>query len=108
MFGPLWSLLLIGGLSTVLWSHLGYLPLDTRSDEPRRALVALEMILSNDYVTPTLNGARYFNKPPLYNWIIAGSYHLFGNYSSFALRFPMLVVLLGHLRSYVAVVLLRT
>lgn len=94
LFGPVWSLLLIGGLLTVLWSHLGYLPLDTRSDEPRRALVALEMILSNDYVTPTLNGERYFNKPPLYNWLIASSYHLFGNYSSFALRFPMLVSLL--------------
>ena len=82
------------GLLTVLLSHLGYLPLDTRSDEPRRALVALEMILSDDYITPTINGERYFNKPPLYNWIIAGSYKLFGNYSPFALRFPMLVSLL--------------
>ncbi|QJW92387.1 glycosyl transferase [Spirosoma taeanense] len=68
--------------------------MDTRSDEPRRALVALEMMLSGDYVTPTLNGERYFNKPPLYNWIIIASYRLFGNYSSFALRFPMAISLL--------------
>ena len=89
-----WSLVLIVGLLIVLLSHLGYLPLDTRSDEPRRALVALEMMLSGDYITPTLNGDRYFNKPPLYNWIIAGSYTLFGTYSSLALRFPMIVSLL--------------
>lgn len=69
------------------------MPLDT-GDEARRALVSLEMILSGDYITPTLNGDRYFNKPPLYNWIIIGSYKLFGNYSSFALRFPMVVSLL--------------
>ena len=93
-FPLIWLLLLTVGLLTVLLSHLGYLPLDTRSDEPRRALVALEMIIADDYITPTLNGERYLNKPPLYNWIIAGSYSLFGNYSSFALRFPMAVSLL--------------
>jgi 4-amino-4-deoxy-L-arabinose transferase-like glycosyltransferase len=94
VFAPDWSAVLVIGLLIVLVSHLGYVPLDTRSDEPRRALVALEMMLSGDYVTPTLNGERYLNKPPLYNWFIAGSYQLFGNYSSFALRFPMLVSLL--------------
>ena len=94
LFGPIWSGVLVLSLLFVLLSHLGYLPLDTRSDEPRRALVALEMMLSGDYITPTLNGERYFNKPPLYNWFIAGSYSLFGTYSSLALRFPMIVSLL--------------
>ena len=93
-FPLIWLFLLIISLLIVLLSHLGYLPLDTRSDEPRRALVALEMMIADDYVTPTLNGDRYLNKPPLYSWIIAGSYSLFGNYSSFALRFPMIVSLL--------------
>ncbi|MBC8153247.1 MAG: glycosyltransferase family 39 protein [Bacteroidetes bacterium] len=91
-----WQVLAVALLLPALFSHLGYLPLDTDSDEPRRALVALEMILSGDYLTPTLNGIPYFNKPPLYNWIIAGSYRLFGNYSAFALRFPMAVSLLGY------------
>lgn len=95
------------GLVVVLVSHLGYIPLDM-GDEARRALVSLEMILSDDYLTPTLNGERYFNKPPLYNWLIIGSYRLFGSYSSFALRFPMLISLLlfgltiaGFVRRYV-------
>ncbi|GAB3260758.1 hypothetical protein GCM10027347_25310 [Larkinella harenae] len=89
-----WQLLSVVLLLPALFSYLGYLPLDTGSDEPRRALVALEMILSGDYLTPTLNGELYFNKPPLYNWLIASSFHLFGDYSSFALRFPMAVSLL--------------
>ena len=70
------------------------MPLDT-GDEARRALVSLEMMLYGDYLTPTLHGERYFNKPPLYNWLIIGLYHLFGNQSTFALRFPMLLSLLG-------------
>ncbi|GAB3800367.1 hypothetical protein GCM10028819_25520 [Spirosoma humi] len=91
-----WPIGISAGLLLVLVSHLGFMPLDT-GDEARRALVSLEMILSGDYITPTLHGERYFNKPPLYNWLIIGSYRLFGDYSSFALRFPMLVslVLLG-------------
>lgn len=92
----IWQVLAISLLVPALFSHLGYLPLDTDSDEPRRALVALEMLLSGDYLTPTLNGMPYFNKPPLYNWLIAASYRLFGTYSSFALRFPMAVSLLGY------------
>ena len=92
----IWQVLAVVLLVPALFSHLGYLPLDTDSDEPRRALVALEMLLSGDYLTPTLNGIPYFNKPPLYNWLIALSYRLFGSYSSFALRFPMAVSLLGY------------
>ena len=88
-----WPLVISVGLVVVLVSHLGFMPLDT-GDEARRALVSLEMMLSGDYITPTLHGERYFNKPPLYNWLIIGSYRLFGDYSSFALRFPMLVSLL--------------
>lgn len=88
-----WTLVLLAGLLTVLISHLGFMPLDT-GDEARRALVSLEMILSGDYITPTLHGERYFNKPPLFNWLIVGSFTLFGTFSSFALRFPMLVSLL--------------
>lgn len=89
-----WQFLSVAFLIPGLFSYLGYLPLDTGSDEPRRALVALEMILSGDYLTPTLNGELYFNKPPLYNWLIVTSFRLFGDYSSFALRFPMAVSLL--------------
>ena len=32
-------------------------------EEPRRALVALELIPSDDWLIPTTNGELYFNKP---------------------------------------------
>ncbi|UHG90070.1 ArnT family glycosyltransferase [Spirosoma oryzicola] len=89
-----WPALTLGLLLVALVSHLGYLPLDTSSDEPRRALVAIEMMLSGDYITPTLNGELYFNKPPLYNWFIVLFYRFFDNYSSFTLRLPMVVSIL--------------
>ncbi|MCF8428024.1 MAG: glycosyltransferase family 39 protein [Bacteroidia bacterium] len=88
-----WQILVVLLFGYVLFSHLGYLPIDVDSDEPRRGLVALEMIFSGDYITPTLNGEPYFNKPPFYNWLIALSFKTFGNYSPFAMRFPMAVSL---------------
>lgn len=89
-----WPVLIIGLFIIAVFSYLGYLPIDTSSDEPRRALVALEMILSGDYITPTINGELYFNKPPFYNWVIIAFYRLLGNYSSFTLRLPVAVSLL--------------
>lgn len=57
-------------LIPALFINLGKMPLS--SDEPTRSVVALEMNLSGNYVTPTINGDYYYNKPPLYNWILAG------------------------------------
>ena len=74
-------------------SHLGVLPLDIRTDEARRALVSLEMMLSGDYITPTLNGELYLNKPPLYNWIMVVAMKLGGNYDPFWYRLPVIVAI---------------
>lgn len=63
-------------------------------DEAIRSLVAFEMDKSGDYITPTIGGDQYLRKPPLYNWLIVGSYKLFGNYSEMAIRFPMIISLL--------------
>ena len=59
-------------------------------DEGIRALVALEMKLSGDYIVPTLNGEFYFNKPPLYNWIILGISSLFGYFGEWPSRLTTL------------------
>jgi 4-amino-4-deoxy-L-arabinose transferase-like glycosyltransferase len=50
--------------------------------------VAREMVLRGDWVTPTLNGAPYLNKPPLLYWLIATSYKIFGIHE-FAARLPV-------------------
>jgi 4-amino-4-deoxy-L-arabinose transferase-like glycosyltransferase len=83
-------------LLPALLINLGVHHLFVHTDESRRALVALEMILSGNYIVPTLNGQLYFNKPPLYNWIIAASFKLFGAYSAFALRFPVVISLIAY------------
>jgi len=40
-------------------------------EEPRRALVAQEMLLTKHYLYSTVYQAPYFKKPPLHNWVIA-------------------------------------
>ena len=72
-------------------THLEYLPLNNDTDEGRRALVTVEMMLSGNYLTPTINGEIYLNKPPLYNWIVAGYFRLFGDYTMFAFRLPVII-----------------
>jgi 4-amino-4-deoxy-L-arabinose transferase-like glycosyltransferase len=46
-------------------------------DEGRYAEIAREMAVSGDWVTPRLNGIKYFEKPPLQYWVTAASYDLF-------------------------------
>ena len=48
-------------------------------DEPRYASIAREMARSGDWVTPWLNGAPWFEKPPLYYWSAAAGFRLFSS-----------------------------
>ncbi|MCD4679049.1 MAG: glycosyltransferase family 39 protein, partial [Bacteroidales bacterium] len=79
-------------LFPALFINLGLLPLIT--DEPTRGIVALEMTLTDNYFVPTINGEFYYNKPPLYNWILILSTKLCGGFSEFALRLPTVISLL--------------
>ncbi len=65
-------------------------------DEAIRSLVAMEMKLSDNFITPTLLGEYYYNKPPLFNWIILATFNLFGNYSEYTARLPTVLALLGY------------
>ena len=56
---------------------LGQLPL-LGPDEPRYAQVAREMLLSGDFITPTLGGFTWFEKPALLYWMIAAGFKVFG------------------------------
>jgi 4-amino-4-deoxy-L-arabinose transferase-like glycosyltransferase len=47
-------------------------------DEGRYSEIAREMALSGDWVTPRLNGIKYFEKPPLQYWATAGIFRAFG------------------------------
>jgi len=62
-------------------------------DEAIRALVAFEMKQSENYIVPTIGGDVYLKKPPLYNWIICGSFSATGIYNEFSSRLPTVLFL---------------
>ena len=57
------------------------------ADEPRYAQVAREMLERSDWVTPTLLGKPWLEKPPLYYWEAMVSFRAFG-VSDRAARLP--------------------
>jgi len=56
-------------------------------DEDRYGEIPREMIASGNWVTPQLNGVRYFEKPVMGYWLNALSMSVFGE-NAFAIRFP--------------------
>ncbi|WP_245536358.1 ArnT family glycosyltransferase [Terriglobus saanensis] len=56
--------------------------------------VAREMMLRHDYVTPYIDGVRFFDKPPLMYWMAAGSMQIFGAYD-WAARLPLSLMVLA-------------
>lgn len=65
-------------LLALLWlPNLGERKL-TRPDEARYAEIAREMAATGDWLTPRLNGYKYFEKPPLQYWATAAAFATFG------------------------------
>ncbi len=56
--------------------------------------IAREMLLRHDYVTPYIDGIRFFDKPPLMYWLAAGSMHLLGEHD-WAARLPLALLTLA-------------
>ncbi len=71
-----WILLLCAVCAVYLYG-LGAAPL-VGADEPRYAQVAREMFARVDFVTPTLGGHTWFEKPALLYWLMLANYELFG------------------------------
>ena len=46
--------------------------------EPRYAEIPRQMLLEHRFVVPVLHGEPYLDKPPLFYWLVMGSYSLFG------------------------------
>jgi 4-amino-4-deoxy-L-arabinose transferase-like glycosyltransferase len=60
------------------------------ADEPRYAQIAREMLARHDWITPTLGGQPWLEKPVLYYWEAMLSYSIFG-VSDWAARVPSAV-----------------
>jgi 4-amino-4-deoxy-L-arabinose transferase-like glycosyltransferase len=56
--------------------------------------IAREMLQRHDYVTPYIDGIRFFDKPPLMYWLAAGSMHVFGAHD-WAGRLPLALLTLA-------------
>jgi len=57
-------------------------------NEPLRVIIAKEMLKTGDWIIPVLHGKPYFTKPPMMNWLIAGSGNLFGVVNEWTSRIP--------------------
>ncbi|MGH8731979.1 MAG: ArnT family glycosyltransferase, partial [Burkholderiales bacterium] len=66
-----------------------------KPDEGRYAEVPREMVASGDWLTPRLNGIKYFEKPPLQYWATATAYSAFGLHHWTARLWSALTGLLG-------------
>ena len=56
--------------------------------------IARQMLLRHNYVTPFIDGVRFFDKPPLMYWMAAGSMNLFGIHD-WAARLPLAIAVLA-------------
>jgi 4-amino-4-deoxy-L-arabinose transferase-like glycosyltransferase len=57
-------------------------------NEPLRVIIAKEMLKTGNWIIPMLHGNPYFTKPPMMNWLIAGSGSLFGVLNEWTSRIP--------------------
>ncbi len=86
--------LLLGGMGLFV-ALFGALDIvDLVGEEPRRALVAYEMLLRGDWWQPTVHGWPYYNKPPVFNWLIAAGFQLAGTPADWIVRLPSLLAYL--------------
>jgi 4-amino-4-deoxy-L-arabinose transferase-like glycosyltransferase len=95
----LFLLIIIVASYLFFFYHLGSYSLK-EPDEGRYAEIPREMVETGDYVVPHLNYVRYFEKPPLFYWMTALSYRVFG-INEWSFRIPNAVAaLLGVVVTY--------
>lgn len=95
--------LLILGLLCLVWfcATLGVRALNN-PDEGRYVEIPREMAETGDYVTPRLNGVKYFEKPPLLYWLSAATFEVAGVNPFTARLWNALFAVAGVLATYCA------
>lgn len=85
-----WLLVLLVGL--IYFSRLTTLTL--RGEEPRRAMVAYEMLENGDWLIPKMQGEPWLSRPPLHNWAIGLVAMATGDVDPIAIRLPSVLATL--------------
>jgi len=62
-------------------------------DEGRYAQIPREMLARGEWIVPMHQGEPYFDKPPLFYWLVMGAYQVFGYHDWAARLVPALAVL---------------
>ncbi len=91
--------MLLLAFSVVWFGTLDYRRL-IKPDEGRYAEIAREMAVTGDFVTPRLNGIKYFEKPPLQYWVTATAFKVFGEDEWTARIWPGITGFLSVLLAY--------
>jgi 4-amino-4-deoxy-L-arabinose transferase-like glycosyltransferase len=66
-----------------------------RGEEGHRVMPAVQMLHSGNYLVPYVGTQPYLRKPPLVNWIVAGSFKLFGVRNEWTARLPSALFVLS-------------
>ena len=85
-------------LTTIIWAGI-YLPglgsVELKHEEPRRALPAVHMLASGDWLVPRVGSIPFLRKPPMLHWLIALSFLATGTKSEWAVRLPSVLATLA-------------
>ena len=92
-------ILLILVASALLFPNLAY-PL-IEPDEGRYAEIPREMLATGDWLVPRFHGEPYLDKPPLFYWMCASSYAVFGLHDWAARLVPAVAALLTIIMTFV-------
>src|SRR6185369_4589718 len=89
-----WLILIALAFALAWFGNIGYRKL-VKADEGRYAEIPREMVASGDWLTPRLNGFKYFEKPALQYWATAAAFSVFGLHDWAARLWPALTGFLG-------------
>ena len=82
--------LLVALCLVLFFFHLGARPL-WDIDEGTHAATSKTMVLTGDWITPKHNGENFYDKPAMYNWLVAGAYEVMG-FTELASRLPSAIL----------------
>jgi 4-amino-4-deoxy-L-arabinose transferase-like glycosyltransferase len=101
MFWREWQFWALAALTAAIYfSRIADLPI--RGEETRRAMVAVEILRSGDWIVPRQQGELFLSRPPVGSWPIAWLTTAFGGLSLVAVRLPtVLATLLTTLAVYI-------
>src|SRR6266480_2349702 len=82
----------------LVWAAI-YLPalgsLEIKGEAGRRILPAVQMLETGNYVVSKVGSESYVRKPPLINWLVAGSFKIFGQRNEWTARLPSVLCVLA-------------